>query len=102
MQRLCCALLTYSERSTSRGELNGAVPPAPITHLFAILCASLSAGPTFRSFTTCLYEWAGMSGDTIRTLPNGYEYVLMHFYTPGEAKANIVRTSVMKSLLASG
>ena len=32
-----------------------------------------------------------MSGDTVRTLPNGYEYVLVHFYSSGEAKANIVR-----------
>ena len=33
-----------------------------------------------------------MSGDTIGTLPNGYEYVLVHFYSSGEAKANIVRS----------
>ncbi|VDB99557.1 unnamed protein product [Peniophora sp. CBMAI 1063] len=35
-----------------------------------------------------------MSGDTVRTLPNGYEYVLVHFYSSGEAKANILPTIV--------
>ncbi|KZV69623.1 hypothetical protein PENSPDRAFT_686253 [Peniophora sp. CONT] len=35
-----------------------------------------------------------MSGDKIHTLPNGYEYVLVHFYTSGEAKANILPTII--------
>lgn len=32
-----------------------------------------------------------MSADTIRTTASGYEYVVVHFYSSGEAKANIVR-----------
>ena len=32
-----------------------------------------------------------MSSDTVRTLPDGYTYVLVHFYSSAEAKANIVR-----------
>ena len=32
-----------------------------------------------------------MSGDRVRVLPDGYEYVLVHFYSEGEAKGNIVR-----------
>ncbi|VDC03858.1 unnamed protein product [Peniophora sp. CBMAI 1063] len=35
-----------------------------------------------------------MSGDTVRTLPNGYTYVLVHFYSSAEAKANILPTVI--------
>ncbi|KZV74251.1 hypothetical protein PENSPDRAFT_682052 [Peniophora sp. CONT] len=35
-----------------------------------------------------------MSSDTVRTLPNGFEYVLVHFYSSGEAKANILPTII--------
>ena len=89
-----CALLTYSGILwLSRGSSSGLSRPrrtSPFYHSLLprpVRTLSILSRPS-------LYDWAGMSGDTIRTLPNGYAYVLVHFYSSGEAKANIVRSCV--------